>query len=99
MALEVIDETYTKGTYVMFRRTGVSESGRTLKFDVIAKEDNLRLGRVEWFGRWRKYTFRPLSMTVYEETCLGEIAEFIRGKTREHRAALAVAKAEEKARV
>ena len=92
MALKVVDDTYTKGTHILFRRMGVSDSGKTLRFDVIADEDSLWLGRVEWFGRWRKYVFVAGSLTLYEETCLNEIAEFIKGKTAEHRQAAKAAK-------
>ena len=46
------------------------------------------LGYVEWLGRWRCYTFRPIthSSTWFEQVCLREIADFVEARTRAHRA-------------
>ena len=35
------------------------------------------LGRVAWFGRWRKYAFFPEPGCVFEEVCMRELSEFI----------------------
>jgi hypothetical protein len=44
---------------------------------VIAKEDEILLGIIEWFPKWRRYVFAPSSYTVFEQTCLRDIARFL----------------------
>lgn len=88
MPLTIQDERHTLGTHIFFRGIGPSESGKTRRWKVITNDpDGVLLGTIGWFGRWRKYVFFPTMgyPTVYEETCLEEIIEFIRGKTAEHR--------------
>lgn len=43
------------------------------------------LGEVKWFGRWRCYSFFPKESTVYERTCLRDIALFCEVETSRHR--------------
>jgi len=76
-----------KGKWIVFRFLRMSESGKTQVWEVVNTDESLLLGYVEWFGRWRKYIFRPLSMTVYEQDCLRDIAEFIELQTKMHRSA------------
>jgi len=35
------------------------------------------IGVVKWYGAWRKYAFFPFQQTLYEPTCLRDIADFI----------------------
>lgn len=63
--------------HIIIVLTGMSESGKTALFDVIAKRGNTRLGRIKWFGRWRQYTFYPDADTTYSEGCLTDIADFL----------------------
>ena len=50
------------------------------------KEDaGHELGQVRWFGRWRKYAFFPAMNTVYEQTCLRDLAAFCERETSAHR--------------
>ena len=39
------------------------------------------LGQVKWFGAWRRYAFFPSAGTVFEETCLRQIANFCQHET------------------
>ena len=66
-----------RGSYITFRAAGFSESGKTRIWNVL-DEGGGTLGRVVWFGRWRKYAFQPVTnyLTTYEWACLNEIAEF-----------------------
>jgi hypothetical protein len=73
----------------------VSANGRA-GWRVDAKDPAVELGYIEWFSRWRKYIFAPLNETVYEQTCLREIAIFCEAATKEHRQRPAVAPAKEK---
>ena len=72
------------GTYVEFVHT--PEAGRKTTVWAVTAKDGSYLGRVSWFGRWRKYCFFPAPDCVFEETCLREIAQFIVDRTKEHRA-------------
>jgi len=85
MALIAISETETQGTYINFRKVGYSDSGKTERWEVNNRGDVL--GWVYWYSPWRKYMYHPKPGTLYEETCLTEIAEFVAEKTDEHRLA------------
>ena len=65
---------------------GPSESGKTERFTVVATQGDVFLGRIAWYGRWRKYAFEPFRDTVFEQDCLRDIADFCEAKTKEHRA-------------
>lgn len=87
LTLERIDSVWTKGTHIVFRNMGPTPVGKTRWtktniYEVTAKADNFPLGRIAWFGRWRKYTFQPSSDCVFEETCMREISLFIQQETR-----------------
>ena len=75
-----------EGTHI--HMVQVHDTGKTLIWTVLTKEDDLLLGWVKWFGRWRGYAFFPTpdTPTAYEQVCLREIADFVETKTREHRA-------------
>ena len=53
---------------------------------VVAKDGGAPLGKVKWFGRWRKYSFFAEPDTIFEEHCLRDIANFCQNQTVEHRA-------------
>jgi hypothetical protein len=90
--LTVLDKYKTKGKWVTFCWKRNSDSGKTQIWEIVS-DDRMLLGYVEWHGRWRKYAFFPLSVTLYEEVCLREIAEFIETLTKQHREAAKAAKA------
>jgi len=73
--------------YVHFDYSRASVSGATSIWSVVAVADGALLGVVSWFGRWRCYAFSPRPDTVYERTCLRDIAAFCEQKTAEHRKA------------
>jgi hypothetical protein len=62
-----------------------SASGKTSVWAVTAAA-GADLGKVRWFGRWRRYVFLPAAGTVYDASCLRILAEFCDGHTRSHRA-------------
>ena len=53
---------------------------------MVADQDDTVLGIVAWFSIWRKYSFFPKQVTVYEWVCLREIADFCEERTKEHKA-------------
>lgn len=42
------------------------------------------LGEVKWWSAWRRYCFQPYVNTIYDHTCLIDIATFCHRKTKEH---------------
>ena len=42
------------------------------------------LGRVSWYGPWRCYTIEPDEGTVFNSTCLRDIAAFLAEQTQDH---------------
>jgi hypothetical protein len=52
---------------------------------VVAKDGGVDLGLVKWFGRWYTYAFFPKADTVFERTCLRDIAEFCETETKAFR--------------
>lgn len=79
-------------TYIRIVEVGLSDSGKTKVWTVQTKDGAHTLGRIAWFGRWRKYAFDPMGGTVFEETCLREIAQFIINATLVHKEAAKKAK-------
>jgi len=93
MPLKLIDRARTDGTHVTFVNCGQLESRKTNGYMVNAKEGSALLGWITWHGAWRKYAFHPSAGTIYEETCLRDIAEFCEQETKAHRAKAKEAKA------
>ena len=62
-----------------------SDSGLTNIY-VVAKIDGAALGRISWRGQWRKYTYMPseFTSTIYDASCLREIADFCEQETNNH---------------
>jgi len=86
------DETWTQGTHINFRNMGKMNGSKGVKktntYEVLEKGGGLTslLGIIKWFGRWRKYCFFPVEGTIYEETCLRDISQFIEEETKAHKA-------------
>jgi hypothetical protein len=57
----------------------------TKVWGVVAKDGGATLGKVKWFGRWRKYAFFAEADTVFEQVCLRDIANFCETETKRHR--------------
>lgn len=72
-------------TWVTFDPRGTSASGKTLCWAVCAIDEGYVVGKVAWYGKWRKYAFFPRENTVFEHVCLADIAEFCEKATRDHR--------------
>lgn len=52
----------------------------------ITSKSGSTLGVVWWFGRWRQYCFEPQPDTVFNVSCLDDIARFIQKAMQEWRA-------------
>ena len=58
--------------------------GKTRVFRITPKGNNFPLAEVRWYPGWRKYTVQT-GTSIFEEDCLRDMADFIEGKTREHK--------------
>lgn len=80
-------------SWIQFVDEGVPRGQKTHIFRVEALADTVDatneapiLGTVKWFGRWRCYAFFPGSRTVFEKSCLRDIAAFCEDVTIVYRA-------------
>lgn len=71
--------------YVFFEGVGKSPSGLTQIWNVWNKDRSAFLGRVKWWGAFRKYVFFPEAGTLYDCVCLRDIAQFLVTKTEDHK--------------
>lgn len=46
---------------------------KTLVVGVFSKKHGDLLGRIQWFGRWRRYAFFPGCGTAFDKGCLDSI--------------------------
>lgn len=69
--------------YIRFEE--VTTKRKTGVWNVIAKRDDFILGKIEYYTGWRGYIFVPTleTETIFEATCLTDIADFIREKNTE----------------
>ena len=61
----------------------VGKKTRWWEVTAIASDDVL--GIVSFWGAWRKYVFKPNDATLYDASCLREIADFTERQTKEWR--------------
>lgn len=65
-----------RGTWVRF--VELPPKPKTEYWRVDTADGLAALGVIKWHGPWRTYAFFPASDTVFEPTCLAEIAQFIK---------------------
>ena len=46
--------------------------------NVYAKGENLLLGTIKWYWRWRQYSFFTVEDRVFEKKCMADITEMMR---------------------
>lgn len=71
------------GTWIEF--VPLEPKPKTKCWLVLNTQFRCSLGRISWHGPWRKYCFFPEAETVFEQTCLHEIAAFIDAETEAHK--------------
>ncbi len=74
---------FIEGKYLRFE--AVARKPKTRIWAVLSKESGDALGLVQWFGRWRCYSFFPAKDTLFEQRCLRDIAAFCEEQTRMQR--------------
>ena len=52
---------------------------------VLTKDTRVELGRIQWFAPWRCYAFFAEFGTVFEKTCLRDLAKFCEQLTDQQR--------------
>jgi len=53
-------------------------------YSVVSRISHIELGEIKWSCSWRQYAFFPIGFTLYEETCLRDIADFLVLLRRKH---------------
>jgi len=77
----------TEGRYIEIQNYGPLDGKKTNTYWVWAKGEDMPLGSITWFSRWRKYAFTAASDKVtLEEICMGDISQFIVEETKAHMA-------------
>ena len=74
-------EPFAAGTHIYFQNLGNVDGRKTNIYEVTSKDGGYLLGTIRWYSRWRKYCFYPVEGTIYEETCLREISQFLEDQT------------------
>lgn len=67
-------------TYIDFYE--IESKGKTKKWTILNKDNSSNLGYISWYGAWRRYCFFPNQLTIFEQTCLRDIANFIEIQTK-----------------
>lgn len=80
---------YTEYSSKWLRFIWHSSTGKTDVWQVRAKDGDVLLGIVKWYGPFRAYSFFPEANTVYEKTCVANIAFFLVKLMEERKAAKA----------
>lgn len=71
-------------TYLVFGQPTDSKSRKTLIWSVSSSLGGPPLGRIVWRGGWRRYVFQPFNDTVFDSSCLRELAEKLLHATQAH---------------
>ncbi len=71
--------------YVDFIYMGKSNSGLTKIWNIESIYGGKYLGTIKWYSNWRKYCFYPSFETIFEQSCLRLISDFIEDQTKIHK--------------
>lgn len=63
---------------------------KTTEYWVSNRDTGVHLGTIKWYGPFRKYSFFPQPDTVFEQTCLQDITNFVVQLERERRERLSL---------
>jgi hypothetical protein len=78
--------------WIEFRERNAGPGRKTKVWEVVAKDGGVSLGAIGWYSAWRTYALYPEHGTIFEPTCLRDIADFIQEQNRAHKEALSAAK-------
>jgi hypothetical protein len=71
--------------WIRFELLPQNPKKKTATWYVLTISGDVFLGSIKWFGRWRAYAFHPMTDTLFEKTCLRDIADFCERATQNHR--------------
>jgi len=72
--------------WIRFIEVPPARNRLTKVWRVVSKDGLAGIGEIRWYGAWRCYALFPEINTVFERTCLRDLATFCEDRTREHRA-------------
>jgi hypothetical protein len=70
-------------SYLYFNELNTDAKIKTRLWEVMNTSTDAVLGRIKFYGAWRKYIFQPLTntLTLFDAKCLREIADFCEQQT------------------
>lgn len=68
---------------VEFKPAGDSPTGKTKRWDILSRGD--KIGRVYWYGGWRKYVFQIDDAMYFDSSFLTTVANFLERANLEHK--------------
>ena len=74
------------GEYLSVERLERPPKRKTDRWRVVSNYGD-ELGTIQWFGRWRQYTFHPAPDTVFNRGCMIDLCAFLEKVNAEHRQA------------
>lgn len=84
--IEQIDNLWERSENLFYRDRGlIRKGGSTRLIEISSRQKGVSLGFIKWFGQWRQYTFFPKNETIFDKSCLREIADYCEFKTKQHR--------------
>ena len=82
---EKIKERIEEGNKWLKFEHGITCGNKTEVWVVKSKKDNLAIGSIRWYGKWRHYCFFPQSETVFSDRCLLAISDFVEKMNNAHK--------------
>ena len=71
--------------WIKFVEVNLRDGRKTQVWAVLTMDGSECLGRIGWYGPWRKYSFIPVESDgkslIFEEQCLRRIADFCETNT------------------
>ena len=73
-----MSEDIALGRYMRAVQRETPVGRKTASYDVLSVSSGEALGTVQWFGRWRQYTFDPSPNSTFNRDCMIDLANFLR---------------------
>jgi hypothetical protein len=55
-----------------------NDGKKTRKYQVVSKKWQYPLGEIKFFNHWRQYAFFPAPDTIFNNTCMNDLVNFIK---------------------
>ena len=68
--------------YMNYKLCELPKGRKTQMWEVSSIMGGCILGYIQWRSGWRKYVFQPAEDTVFDASCLREMADFLEQETR-----------------